>query len=175
MTVDPELSAAIHGDRNARETLVVAHGPRVFGMCRRLDPEPDDAYQEVWTKIFRGLARFDPSGSAPLAAWIATVTRRHLIDRHRRRGARGEVVELHELPTQDPTSIRLAERAQLRDHLETALQALPIEQRMVVVQHHLFDCDLATLAADTGVAVGTLKSRLHRGRARLAKLLRRHA
>ncbi|MCA9568208.1 MAG: sigma-70 family RNA polymerase sigma factor [Myxococcales bacterium] len=167
------LPAAIAGDRPAREALVAAHGRRVFGMCRRLDPHPEDAYQEIWEKVFRSLARFDTTSGPPLQAWITTVARRHLVDRHRRRTVRGEVVDLELAPPTEPEAPAHVERAELLERLEAALDDLPEAQRFVVVQHHVHGCDLATLSADSGLPVGTLKSRLHRGRARLAALLGR--
>src|SRR5262245_52043687 len=81
-----------------REGLVSAYGPMVWSLCRRLGPDPEDAYQEVWEKVFGAVDRFDPAGPATLRTWIATVTHRHLVDRHRRRQVRGEVVELGDVP-----------------------------------------------------------------------------
>ena len=60
-------------------------------------------------------------------------------------------------------------RCQVR--LEAALERLPYAHRRVVLLHHLNGVPLADIAAAEGVAVGTIKSRLHRGRARLAELL----
>jgi RNA polymerase sigma-70 factor (ECF subfamily) len=59
------------------------------------------------------------------------------------------------------------------DHarLEAALMRLPAEQRRVVVMHHLEDQPVEAIAASEGVAGGTIKSRLHRARARLAEWL----
>lgn len=168
------LDDAIRGDRNAREQLVREHGRLVFALCRRLDPQPEDAYQEIWEKVFRGLARFDTRMGPPLRAWITTVARRHLIDRHRRRSGRGEVVQLTEAPGEPADAEQRLEQEGRLARLESALDLLPVDQRTVIVHHHLHGCDLATLADDTGVPVGTLKSRLHRGRARLAALLRRN-
>lgn len=167
------LRAAIQGDRAARETLVHEHGRIVFALCRRLDPDPEDAYQEVWEKVFRGLARFDTQRGPPLRSWITTVSRRHLIDRHRRRTARGEVLPFDDLADDAPPLSEPLEQAERLARLESALARLPESQRMVIVHHHLHGCDLATLSSDTGLPVGTLKSRLHRGRARLAALLGR--
>lgn len=167
MTTDsPDLQAAIRGERPARQALVTAYGPRVYALCRRLDPSPDDAYQSAWEKVFAGLASFDPHRGPPLIAWITTVTRRHLIDRHRRRRARGEVVPLEDVPVPPSTKDPFAEA-----RLERALAHLSDAQRQVVVQHHLHDVDLPTLSAELEIPVGTLKSRLHRARARLAQLL----
>src|SRR5690606_22014330 len=68
-----------------RADLVAAHGPAVYALCRRLTPDPDDCYQEIWEKVFRALPRFDPGGAASVRTWILTIAHRHLVDRHRRR------------------------------------------------------------------------------------------
>lgn len=146
-----------------------AHGPLVWSLCRRLGPEPEDAYQEIWEKVFGAVGRFDPDGPASLRTWIATIAHRHLVDRHRRRAVRGEVVELGELPA----PVHEDRSGLLRDveRLEAALQRLPEGHRRVVVLHHLEDLPLEEIAVSEGVPLGTVKSRLHRARARLLELL----
>lgn len=152
-----------------REALVALHGPFVWGLCRRLCPEPEDAYQETWEKVFAAIHRFDPAGPASLRTWIGTIAHRHLVDRHRRRRVRGEVVELGDIPVgaddEGPDVRRRAAR------LEAALQRLPEAHRRVVVLHHLEGHDLERIAEGEAIAVGTVKSRLHRARARLLELL----
>jgi len=134
--------------------------------------DPDDAYQAVWEKVFVALGRFDPDGVASFATWLRTVTRRHLIDRHRRRTTRGEQVAIDGLSSaHDPERDTL--RAQERARLRGALDQLPTGHRDVVVGHHLEGRSLRELAAAEGVALGTIKSRLHRGRALLAQILRK--
>ncbi|MEQ1506643.1 MAG: sigma-70 family RNA polymerase sigma factor [Myxococcota bacterium] len=160
---------AAGGDVDARAALVTRHGPLVWSLCRRLCPEPEDAYQEVWARVFAGLPRFDPDGAASLRTWIATITHRHLVDRHRRRAVRGEVVELGDLPA--PATDEPIDAARRLERLEQALTRLPDGHRRVVVMHHLHELPLESIAATEGVALGTVKSRLHRARARLLELL----
>lgn len=153
---------------------MAAHGPLVWGLCRRLCPEPEDAYQEVWARVFAGLPRFDPAGPATLRTWIATITHRHLVDRHRRRSARGEVVELGDLAAHTAVGLGDEDRIDARrtaERLEQALSRLPEGHRRVVVLHHLEEVPLGDIASIEGVALGTIKSRLHRARARLLELL----
>jgi RNA polymerase sigma-70 factor (ECF subfamily) len=158
--------------RPAAEDLVREHGPTVFAMCRRLTDDPDDAYQTVWTKVLRALPRFDPGGNAPVGAWIATITRRTLVDRHRRRQVRGVVVPVDGLVADAPSADQSLDAERRAARLEVALQTLPFAQRHVVVQHHIHGVPLADLAREEDVAIGTIKSRLHRGRAALARRLR---
>lgn len=151
----------------APQVVVEQHGALVYGMCRRLADDPDDAYQTIWEKVLKALPRFDPDGRAPLAAWIATIARRTLIDRHRRRVVRGEIVPLDGLADPGDVEAVVAER-QVTAQLEALLRGLPPAQRHVVVGHHVYGLSLEELAEEAGVAVGTIKSRLHRGRAQLA-------
>jgi RNA polymerase sigma-70 factor, ECF subfamily len=152
---------------------IAQHGDLVYGMCRRLAVDPDDCYQEIWLKILRALPSFDPSGPAPLRAFVATIARRHLVDQHRRQIVRDKVAKASEpAPGFAPPDV-VIERIRDRDRLEEALAGLVADQRRVVVQHHVHGVSLEQLAADEGVALGTIKSRLHRGRARLAEQLRR--
>jgi RNA polymerase sigma-70 factor (ECF subfamily) len=153
------------------EDLVDTHGPRIYAMCARLDPDPDEGYQEIWERVLGALARFDPSGPASIGAWIATIARHHLVDRHRRRGVRGEVVPIDRLPAIEPAADERIAVRQRNARVEAALKRLPEAHRRVLVLHHVHGVPLETLASEENVAVGTIKSRLHRGRTRLAELL----
>ena len=95
----------------------------------------------------------------------------HLIDRHRRKQVRGQVVPIGGLPALDPAADEALARHQRQARVEAAIARLPDAHRRVVVLHHVHGVPLEQLAEEEGVPVGTLKSRLHRGRARLAELL----
>jgi RNA polymerase sigma-70 factor (ECF subfamily) len=153
------------------EALIAAHGARVFAMCARLAADPEDCYQEIWEKVVRALASFDPRGPAPIGAWIAAIARRHLIDRHRRAKVRGEVVSLDGLACPEPGAEQRVAGQERSARLEAAIRRLPEDRRRVVVLHHVHGVPLEQLAEEEGVALGTIKSRLHRGRAQLAELL----
>ena len=147
-------------------TVLDVAGAAVWSLCRRLDPEPEDAFQAVMLRVAEVVHRFDPRGAASLRTWVITLAHRCLVDRHRRRVVRGEVLALPDLPT----AARVEEEVDARrraEALERALASLPAEQRRVVVLHHLEGLDLAAIAEVEGIALGTVKSRLHRGRGRL--------
>ena len=163
--MNPRVSTAHHA-------LVATHGPRVWSLCRRLSRSPEDDYQAIWEKVFRSIDRIDTSRD--LAPWIATLARRHLIDRHRRQKVRGPVVELHEVASTRPDPDREAAAREGFGDLEQALTHLPEGQRRVVVLHHIQGLSMERIAAEEGVALGTVKSRLHRGRAELVRRLRGH-
>ncbi len=169
---DPMLQRAIAGDRAAREALVREHGPSVRGLCRRLDPEPDDAWQEAWARIFATLHRLDPAHPQGAGGWIRTVTHRLLVDRHRRRRTRGRVLSFPDADGVSPSGLRVLEARDQVRQLEGALALLPDGWRRVVVLHHVHGVALEAIAQQENIAVGTVKSRLHRARARLVTALR---
>lgn len=165
LTHDTILALAIHGDQGARRSLIEHLTPVVWSMCRQLDPDPEDACQEIWEKVLRALPRFDPAGPASVKTWVARITHRHLIDRHRRRKVRGISVDAEE-----ELYTTVAPRPEL-GRLEGALTQLPDVQRRVVILHHVHGFALEDIADEEGVPVGTIKSRLHRARARLMEIL----
>jgi RNA polymerase sigma-70 factor (ECF subfamily) len=165
------LRAAQAGAPAAREALVRAHGGLVWSLCHRLADDPEDAWQSAWERVFGALHRFDPAGPASLATWIRTLTHRMLIDRHRRRRVRGEVVPLDGLAAGSVDPEAGAARGQDAARLERGLSQLPADWARLVVLHHVHGVPLAEIAEAEDVPRGTLKSRLHRARARLLPLL----
>lgn len=167
------LRRATAGERDARARLLEAYGPRVWGQCRRSCPEPEDAYQEIWEKLFGRLDRFDVKGSASFGTWVSRVTHHHLIDRARSRARRRPSASLDAIPPIAPTAeVRLGHRLEL-EGVEQALLAMSEDQRRVVVAHCMQGVPLTQLAADENVPLGTLKARLHRARAELYRRTRR--
>jgi RNA polymerase sigma-70 factor (ECF subfamily) len=167
--------AARAGSRLAKGELVQRFGPRVWALCRRLDPDPEDAYQATWERILVHIDRFEPAGEGSFGGWVTRICHRLLVDRHRRRMVRagpsweelgeenGEVVAGE---VEDQQVMALDGR-----RLELALLTLPEALRRVVVLHHVFGLELEEIAQTEGVPVGTLKSRLFRARVRLAQCL----
>lgn len=99
-------------------------------------------------------------------AWVRKVAFRLLSNRLRkaRNGVRARLLQSRDEDAAAPSAERI--------DVQRALAALPAGQRHVVVLHHLVGLEVTEVAAELGVAVGTVKSRLHRGRAALAPLLR---
>jgi RNA polymerase sigma-70 factor (ECF subfamily) len=144
----------------------------VYGLCLAADPEPDDAYQEVWEKALRALPRFDPAGPATFSTWLYEVAHHQLIDRSRRRKARPTEARADD-PRVEAGQDEVVARGQATDRLRHALAALPDPMRRAVVFHYLEELPVDQIAAREGVPVGTVKSRLHHGRGRLLELLGR--
>ncbi|MEL6347101.1 MAG: sigma-70 family RNA polymerase sigma factor [Myxococcota bacterium] len=166
--------AAQRGDRAARAELVAVYGGLVFSLCRRYATDPEDAYQDAWVHVLSRLHRYDETRGASLRTWLALIVRNRLTDRRRVRRIRGEVVAPDEAqPSPDPTPEQHAHRRRQVQRVERALSHLDPVQRDAIVLHYTADMPLSDIARAQGVAVGTVKSRLHRARAHLAALMER--
>lgn len=176
------------GDAAAWEEIVRAHGARIYRLCFHLTGRAADAQdvtQEVFIKAYRSLAQYDPA-RASLATWITAIARHAVVDHFRRTKRDRQTESLDAIldenedgPAQGfeddetpPPDAGLARReAQAR--VQGALARLSPEFREVVILRDLQDMDYADIAAALGVPEGTVKSRLSRGRAELARLLSR--
>ncbi|MEO0604328.1 MAG: RNA polymerase sigma factor [Myxococcota bacterium] len=149
--------------------LLATHGDRLYGLCVRLDPDPDDAYGAVCEQLLRASSRFDPERGS-FRSWSMTVAHRVLVDRFRKRRPTEPLSGREPSGAAPVEDVVVARRR--AERLDQALHRLDPDHRRVVVLHHLHGVPLATIAETEGVAVGTVKSRLHRGRGHLAVLMR---
>ncbi len=145
---------------------------RVYGICYRYFGDPtdaEDAAQDAFLTLYRRAETFD--GRSKFSTWMYRVTTNACNDLGRKRSRRpqkaGQVVE--ELPLADRRDA-IAEK-DLELDLRTALLQLEPEYRHAVVGHTVQGRPHAELAEEAGVAVGTIKSRVHRGHAKLAVIL----
>ena len=125
--------------------------------------EAQDVVQEAFVRAWDRRRQF-LADSAP-EAWIRTVAMRLAVSRWRR--ARRWLELMRRTPPPDPTPGPGPEYTAL----VAALRELPEAQRMAIVLHHLCDLSVEQVASETGAPVGTVKARLSRGRAELAKRL----
>ncbi|MCY3925556.1 MAG: sigma-70 family RNA polymerase sigma factor [bacterium] len=161
--------AAAAGDREAMEALLRRHYPRLYAVCRRLagnDADAADAAQEALIAVSRGLRRFDARSS--FTTWSYRVATNACLDELRRR--RRHVVE--PLPDQlggraDP----VGEQISARLDLDAALAGVPEEFRVPVVLRDQAGLSYGEIAEVLGIPPGTVRSRIARGRARLAETL----
>ncbi|MEU2712202.1 SigE family RNA polymerase sigma factor [Streptomyces sp. NPDC007205] len=138
--------------------------PRLVGQLYALTgdyAEAQDVVQEAFVRAWDRRSSVLAGDQAP-EAWIRTVAHRLAMSRWRRARRWWELVrgESAPLPVPEPSP----------DHvvLVAALRCLPEVQRNAIVLHHLCDLSVEQIAAETGVAVGTVKARLSRGRSSLA-------
>ncbi|MFM1935506.1 MAG: hypothetical protein RI990_465 [Planctomycetota bacterium] len=131
--------------------------------------EADDAVQEVFVRLWQTADRFDPH-RAKLVTWVMLITRRHLIDRLRRKSARPEQLGLD--PSGEYAGSTVEPPAEPGgDHdleiLRRRIQELPELQRVVIERTYLHGFTLREVSEQLGAPLGTVKSALSRGLARL--------
>jgi RNA polymerase sigma-70 factor (ECF subfamily) len=167
------VTAAQGGDRQALDVLLRRHYDRVHAICRRIagaSRDADDAAQEAMISIVRGLARFD--GRSAFSTWTYRIATNAALDELRKRDRRPAPHVTDNMGTApevaDPLSHRKVEAAVDRLSIDEALDELPEEFRVAVVLRDLCDLDYAEIADTLGVPVGTVKSRIARGRSLLA-------
>jgi RNA polymerase sigma-70 factor, ECF subfamily len=170
------VAAAQGGDRFALDQLLRRHYDRIHAVCRRVagsTREADDACQEALIKIVRSLPRFD--GRSTFGTWayrIATNASLDELRKRQRRPALHAVAEEDRPELVDSMADRFADSFPDRLLLDDALDRLPEDLRMAVVLRDVADFDYAEIAETLDVPVGTVKSRISRGRAALATQLR---
>jgi RNA polymerase sigma-70 factor, ECF subfamily len=179
---------AMDGDSGAWAEMVRAHHKRVYGLCYRFTGQAADAEdltQEVFLKVYTSLRSFDASRGS-LQVWIVAMTRNLLVDNFRRTKNRrltsslddgwdenGEVRPADRLVTKGPSQHDLAAGKELEKMVQEALKQVPADLREAVILRDLQDMDYKEIAQVVGIPEGTVKSRISRGRAELARLLER--
>ena len=179
----------VTGDAAAWEEIVQRYNRRIYNICYRFAGSADDAQdltQEVFIKMYRTLKTYDVERGA-FMTWVTTITRNLLVD-HFRKTKQDRLTDSIDVPASEhedaaPLSDRLADggispdaRVQSRETSETvhrALQKLSPELREAVILRDLQDMDYREIATVLKVPEGTVKSRINRGRAELARLLQR--
>lgn len=176
------------GDSAAWAEMVRAHHRRVYSLCYRFTgnaADADDLTQDVFLKIYSNLASFDLSRGS-LTVWIVTMTRNHLVDHFRRsRNLRAtssldEGWDIAEAPrpvdrliSGAPSPHEAAAQKELAKMVQGALARVSLDLREAVILRDLQDLDYKEIAQVLGIPEGTVKSRISRGRAELARLLER--
>ncbi len=160
------------GEMAAFEELMAAHEDRVFAVCLRMLRDREaalDATQETFITVFRKADRF--AGKSAFSTWLYRVAVNTCYD-HVRRNRRHAADPLPD--TNDPADATAQdpfESAELRPDLEAALRRLPDEFRAAVILSDVQGLALQTVADILEVPVGTVKSRVFRGRRLLAESL----
>jgi len=170
------VAAAQGGDRFAVDQLLRRHYDRIHAVCRRIagsTRDADDACQEALIKIVRSLPRFD--GRSSFGTWAYRIATNASLDELRKRQRRPtlHVVGEDDRPELvDPTADLSTESLPDRLVLDDALDRLPEDLRVAVVMRDVADFDYSEIADALDIPLGTVKSRISRGRAALASDLR---
>jgi RNA polymerase sigma-70 factor, ECF subfamily len=191
---DAQLAAmlvrrCVAGDAAAWEEIVQRYHRRIYNICYRFAGSGDDAQdltQEVFIKMYRTLQSYDLERGA-FMTWVTTITRNLLVDHFRKSKQDRLTDSIDSAPSEREDAMPLSEqiqdtaltpdaRAQSREVKETvhkALQKLSPDLREAVILRDLQDMDYKEIATVLKVPEGTVKSRINRGRAELARLLQR--
>jgi RNA polymerase sigma-70 factor, ECF subfamily len=173
----------LSGDETAWEELVRVHSRQVYGLCFRFTgsaQEAQDLTQEVFLRVFRTLKSFR-STEGSFNTWLARVTRNLLIDHYRRSRQERVTDSIEEqLPVLEEEGSAAAVRPdhqvagrEASEILQATLQKLSPDLREAVILRDLQELEYREIADVLGIPEGTVKSRINRGRAELARLLRK--
>lgn len=150
-----------HGDQSAFAALFRHFAPKVKGFLMRSGTSEalaEEITQEVMATVWRKAAQFDPS-RASVATWIFTIARNRRIDTIRRT-SRPEPEDLPWGPEAEPDQAEVLALQQESDALSAALKELPAKQRDLIERAYFGEMTHTEIAADTGLPLGTVKSRI---------------
>src|SRR5919197_4413652 len=167
---DQELVARFQdGDEGAFTLLMQRHERRVYNLAYRMLGGPEDARdatQDAFLSCFRHLPAF--RGDAAISTWLHRIVINACYDLARRRKP---AASLDNDLVEPPATGDHAERAAAAADVQRALLEIPADFRVVLILHELQDLPLDEIAQALEVPVGTVKSRLHRGRVALGRVL----
>ena len=183
MTADDQrLRRARRGDVDAFNELIAEHQALVYNVCHQMlgsREEAEDASQEAFISAWRHFGSLRGDAFRPWLLRIASNTCRDVLRRRKRRPQTSLDVALDEgmpdPPDEAPSPEKVLLTVELRGQIQRALIALPEDQRLAVVLCDIEGLDYGEIAAVIKTSLGTVKSRISRGRARLRELLKGQA
>jgi RNA polymerase sigma-70 factor (ECF subfamily) len=169
---DPALSdarlveAARGGDTRAFERLYRAHSGKVMGLCLRMTRRRDvaeDCVQQTFIRAWRNLGAFE--GRSAFGTWLHRIAVNEVLSQARNRGTRSESNDeaVEDAQAAPPEASKEYDAGAVMD-VERALETLPEGARHVVVLQAVYGYSHEEVADMLGIAVGTCKAQLHRGR-----------
>lgn len=165
---------AAAGQPEAWDELIELYGRRIYNVAYQFSAsreEAEDLTQEIFLKLYQSLSRY--RGDVPLVAWALRLSRNLCIDLYRktRREKKSTFVSetiLDRQPSADDPQVDVQRRQQL-EAVYTGLERMPRELAEVIMLRDLQGWTLEETASYLEIPLGTIKSRLHRARARLAE------
>jgi RNA polymerase sigma-70 factor (ECF subfamily) len=181
---DPRFVSLLkRGDERAFTILVRRCQNQVFSLCCRFLSSPEDARevaQEVFVAIFKQIQNF--KGDAKLTTWVYRIATNHALNRLKYLKRRNhdqletlrdelDFTESGSFSTHYPGPEEMVAAVRLERYLNQQLALLDEEQRTVVVLRDMEGLSYQDIVEVTGLNLGTIKSRLHRGRSRIKQAL----
>ena len=177
------IEAARNGDPLAFEQLIHLYEKRVFALTRRMCKNPADAEeaaQETFLAAWQGLKFF--RGESSFSTWLYRLASNACVDLLRKEGRHratagpslNDEEVLLEIQDEAPSPHALAEQAELKEQIEAGLASLPEEYREVLILREIHQQSYDEISEILSLDLGTVKSRINRGRKRLRKFLLEH-
>ena len=166
------LARVVDGDHDAFTEIMRAHEDRVFSVCLRILGDREhalDAVQETFLTVFRKARQFQ--GKSAVGTWIYRIAVNTCYDSLRKAKRRPSEPIPDYLDPSDPDAEQQVDSAGMRPEIQRALAALPREFRAAIVLTDIEGMTFPEAAESLGVPVGTVKSRVFRGRRLLARHL----
>ena len=176
------------GEVSAYSDLVMRYQDRVYAQCIRWMGDPriaEEVAQDVFLAIYRALPRF--RGESRVSTWIFRITVNHCKNRRLYRNRRkfdaheplegvpkGDDGPQRQIPSQGPGTDQGSHRSEAEEILHEALGRLDEDQRTIILLRDIQDLSYEEISEILDLPRGTVKSRLHRARAELARLVSRH-
>jgi len=160
------------------DELVRDHGDRVYRLAYRLSGNAQDAEdltQETFIRVFRSLQNYQPG---TFEGWLHRITTNLFLDMVRRRNRiRMEALpeDYDRVPSDGPSPEQAYHDARLAPDLQSALDSLAPEFRAAVVLCDIEGLSYEEIGATLGVKLGTVRSRIHRGRQAIREYLSEHS
>ena len=177
MEEDEIVKRAREGDVDSFNHLVEIYQRRVYNLSLRMlgnAPAAEDATQDAFFSAFRGISRFR-GGS--FRAWLYRIATNACWDQLRALSRRPNT-PIDDMPMEleadQPSPEDFAVRHEIGEKIKKALAALPPDQRLAVILRDIEGLDYQEIARVTGSSLGTVKSRINRGRGRLRHCLERY-
>lgn len=174
------VQAAKNGDQTAFGHLIEAYQKKVFALTSRMCPTPElaeEAAQEAFLSAWQGLPFF--RGDSAFSTWLYRLTANACVDllrkenRHQGPSLEDETVSA-DMADPAPTPEQSVEQRELRGQIEAGLRSLSPEHRAVLVLRELHQLSYDEIADTLSLDLGTVKSRISRGRRQLREFLIKH-
>ncbi|HPA48217.1 MAG TPA: sigma-70 family RNA polymerase sigma factor [bacterium] len=173
------IRKTLSGHTESYRILVERHSGMIYsiayGMTHHRE-EAQDAVQEIFYRAFRGLSGFRPE--YPFGAWIKRIAINYLLDLRKKKRPVTVSLEdcggdsaIHEISEDTPSARERLNERQREVSIRNAVAALPAKYRIVVVLKHFEEMSCEEIAESLGCPLGTVMTRLHRGRQKLAEAL----
>ncbi len=183
------IDACKRGDSGAWSDLLRGSRGLVYSICAQYAACPEDVedlMQEVLLRIWQRLGDYDPA-RGELKSWIATLTRNLCVDAWRRSGMQRATVSLdavahtadeesqssfaQRIPDPRPTPEQMARRSEMRRVVSRSIRQVAPEMQSVLRMRLIDDLENEEISSQLRIPVGTVKSRMSRGRSQLMPML----